>query len=89
MWVATAASSAIKQHVPDDNIAYLCIGSETGEVEEPAISSGTKVDSSCCDVEGMHVLAKGQRTSKRAKDVALLDVAADFQWLRGAAVELH
>ena len=22
---------------PDDNLAYLCIGSETGEVEEPAI----------------------------------------------------
>ena len=55
MWVATAASSAIKQHVPDDNLAYLGIGSETGEVEEPGISSGTKVASSCCGVEGMHV----------------------------------
>ena len=26
-----------KQHVPDENLAYLCLGSETGEVEEPVI----------------------------------------------------
>ena len=42
-----------KQNVPDSNIAYICLGSETGEVVEPAIWSGTKVDSFCCCVEGM------------------------------------
>ena len=39
-----------KQHVPDEILAYLCLGSETGEVEEPVIWAGTKVDSFCCCV---------------------------------------
>ena len=25
------------EHVTDENLAYLCLGSETSEVEEPAI----------------------------------------------------
>ena len=37
MRVATAASSANSIHVPDDILAYLCLDSETGEVEEPVI----------------------------------------------------
>ena len=26
-----------KQHVPDDNLAYIWLGPDTGEVEEPTI----------------------------------------------------
>ena len=44
-----------KWHVPDENLAYLCLGPETGEVEEPAIRSVTKVDSVCSCVEGVAV----------------------------------
>ena len=42
-----------KLHVPDENLAYLCLGSDTGEVEEPAIWSGTKVVCFCYSDEGM------------------------------------
>ena len=87
MWLATAASSAkIMSLVIILGTVVLVLRRASGEVEEPSVSSSTKVDSSCCDVEGMHILATGQRISKRAKDAALLDVDADFQWLRGAAV---
>ena len=42
-----------KQRVPDENLAYLCLGSESSEVEKPGIWSGTKLDSFSCCVEGM------------------------------------
>ena len=39
----------------------------------------------------MHVLATGQTNVKERwiKDAALFDAAADFEWLRGAAIALH
>ena len=64
MWVATAGSSANSMSL----VRSLCTFdlSEMGEVEEPVISAGTKVDSFCCCVYLRHVLATGQRKSQSA-----------------------
>ena len=35
--VPPGCGSQPHEHVTDKNLAYLCLGSETGEVEEPAI----------------------------------------------------
>ena len=69
-----------KQYVPDANLAYIWPGSESGEVLSVVVYR-------------RHVVATGQRKSQRAfeqlRSLNLFDAAADFEWIRGAAVELH
>ena len=73
-----------KQHVTDENLAYLCLGSETSEVEEP-VCHLIGYENRFLQLYRRHVLATGQRKSQRA----LFDAAANFKWLRGSAIELY
>ena len=83
MWATTAESSTnIMSLVRTSRACVLAL--------RRARLKSLPSDSFCCCVECKFLQqAKENAKYRWSKDASLFDAAADFEWLRGAAIELH
>ena len=89
VWVANAASSANSIPLTRTLRTFVLVLS-LARLKEHAMWSGTNVDSFYFYFEGRFLQQSKDNPKERcSKEATLFDAAANFEWLRWAAVELH
>ena len=67
-----------EEHLPDEDFAHLCLGSEASQVEQATIASGVQVDALFGFAEGVTQQQREQDAKKcRREDAPLFDAAFD------------
>ena len=78
-----------KEHLPDEDFAHLCLGSEACQVEQATVASGVQVDALFGFAAGV-TQQQGEQDAKkcRREDASLFDAAFDGEGVRGGAIVL-
>ena len=78
-----------EEHLPDEDFAHLCLGSEACQVEQATVASGVLVDALFGFAEGV-TQQRGEQDAKkyRREDAPLFDAAFDGEGVRGGAIVL-
>ena len=77
------------EHLPDENFARFCLGSEACQVEQATIAPGVQVDALLRLAEGV-AQQQGEQDAKkcRLEDAPLFNAALDGGEVRGGALVL-
>ena len=78
-----------EEHLPDEDFAHLCLGSEACQVEQATVAPGVQVDALFGLAEGV-AQQQGEQDAKkcRREDTPLFDAALDGEGVRGGAIVL-
>ena len=78
-----------EEHLPDEDFAHLCHGSEASQVDQATVSSGVQVDALFGFAEGV-TQQQGEQDAKkcRREDAPLFDTIFDGEGVRGGAIVL-